>query len=169
MSVPRLAGPVLEAWKDLDRVLAGLSSEEAVARPEGRESFAWTLGHVSQQVDSWINVNFAGRKPNSLLSEERFRRGSVGASTDWQGIVRATREVRTAADNFLRQQKEADLERRIPYNGSLIELKEHGLTLRYALTRITFHHYFHIGVVACQRSALGQSTGDFPGLLAECF
>lgn len=161
-------GQSLEAWKDLDTVLAGLSSEEAVARPDGRESFAWTLGHVSQQVDSWINVNFAGRKPNPLLSAERFRRGGVGASTDWHGIVRATSVMRTAAEDFLRQQKEADLERRIPYNSSLIELKEHGLTLRYAITRITLHHYFHIGVAACQRSALGQSTGDFPGLLAEC-
>ncbi len=148
--------------------MAGMSSAEAMARPDGRESFAWTLGHLSQQVDSWINVTFAGRRPNPLLGTERFRRGSVGAADDWLGIVGATSAVRTEAHDFLRERTDADLERRIPYDGSLVELKEHGLTLGYAVTRIALHHYFHIGVVACQRSALGQSTRDFPGPLREC-
>jgi hypothetical protein len=158
---------MLEAWTDLDRVLDGLAPEEAIARPGGRESFAWTLGHVTQQVDSWINVNFAGQKAHPLFSAERFRRGSAGASTDWRAIRDATKEVRAAAHDFLRRQTEAEMERRVEYQGSLTELTEHGLSLRYALTRIALHHYFHIGVVACQRSALGHSTGDYPGLLTE--
>ena len=36
------------------------------------------------------------------------------------------------------------------------------------LVRIAAHHYFHIGVVACQRDRMGHAVGDYPGLLVAC-
>jgi hypothetical protein len=40
--------------------------------------------------------------------------------------------------------------------------------VHYALLRIAVHHYFHIGVVACQRDRAGEQVGDYPGLLGRC-
>ena len=39
--------------------------------------------------------------------------------------------------------------------------------LGYALVRIGAHHYFHVGVIACQRDLRGEKVGDYPGLLRE--
>lgn len=64
MARSKIAGLVLDAWEDLDRVLAGLTVEQATRQVDGQSSIAWTLGHVCQQVDSWINVNFSRLAPH---------------------------------------------------------------------------------------------------------
>ena len=40
-----------------------------------------------------------------------------------------------------------------------------GISPRYALMRISAHHYFHIGEIAWKRDRLGHSVGDYPGRL----
>lgn len=168
MAHNKLVGLVFEAWNDLDRVLEGVSADDAVRQIAGQSSFAWTLAHVTQQLDSWINVNFQGRSPHPLIGFDRFRRGASGEADDWDGIRLGVYEVREVARKYLRNLTESDLDLVIPYSGSLEGLREHGLSLRYALMRIAAHHYFHIGVIACQRDRLGYQVGDYPGSLAEC-
>ncbi len=129
--------------------------------------FAWTLAHVTQQVDSWVNVRFRGRAPHPLISHERFRMGTTGAGSDWPAIQQAVKEVRESARQYLAGLGERDLDRAIPYTGSLTVLQDRDLTLRYALLRIAAHHYFHVGDVAARRTGLGQEVGDYPGPLAD--
>ena len=164
----KLVGLLFEAWKDMDRVLAGLDSEE-VARPlDGGSSFAWTAGHVANQVDAWINARFQGRAAHELIGQARFRVGGTGAADDWQAIRAGVQEVRDAARAYLERLNEADLDLALPYDGSLSHLREGGLSLRYALLRICAHHYYHIGEIATKRGALGQQVGDYPGPLEDC-
>jgi hypothetical protein len=65
-------------------------------------------------------------------------------------------------------QRDADLTRTVPYDGSLLALWATGLSLRYTLARIAAHHYVHIGEIAAKRDALGHQVGDYPGLLRAC-
>ena len=43
---------VYQAWEDLGRAVACLTTAQASARPDGHSAIAWTVGHVTQQVDS---------------------------------------------------------------------------------------------------------------------
>ncbi len=57
MARSKLVGLVFEAWNDIDRVSDELGPAQAIAQTDGRSSFAWTVAHVTNQVDSWINVS----------------------------------------------------------------------------------------------------------------
>src|SRR5688500_21622 len=48
MPVSSVVGLVFEAWSDLDRVLDGLSVDDAVGQVDSGSSFAWTLGHIGE-------------------------------------------------------------------------------------------------------------------------
>jgi hypothetical protein len=164
----KLVGLLFEAWKDMDRVLADLDPEEAVRPPDGGSSVAWTVGHLANQVDAWVNVRFQRRAPHELIGQARFRVGGTGAADDWQAIHAGVQEVRDAARRYLEGLNESDLDLVIPYDGSFSRLRESGLSLRYALLRTCAHHYFHIGEIATKRSALGQRVGEYPGPLEDC-
>jgi len=168
MARSKLVGLLFEAWKDMDRVLADLSAEEAVRPLDGGSSIAWTAAHPAKQVDAWINVRFQGRAPHQLVGESRFRIGGSGAADDWQAIQAAVREVRDAVRGYLEGLDEGDLDRVVPYDGAFSRLRERGLSLRYALLRTCAHHYFHIGEIATKRGGRGQRVGEYPGLLEEC-
>ena len=58
MAESKLVGLLFEAWKDTDRVLAGLDPTEAVRPLDGGSSAAWTAAHVANQIDAWINIRF---------------------------------------------------------------------------------------------------------------
>lgn len=164
MPATQLAGLLLDAWDDLDRALAGLIAEEAVL-PHGESSFAWTLAHVTNQLDAWTNVRFAGHAPHLLLSQARFGIGASGVAEDWPAIQAAVTEARTTARAYLDLLTDADLNLTIPYDGSFTHLRDRGLNLRYALLRTVAHHYFHLGEIATKRTSLGHKVGDYPGLL----
>jgi hypothetical protein len=159
-----LAALLFDAWDDLDRATDGLSAAEATAVDNG-SSFAWTVGHLANQLDAWTNVRFAGHEPHPVISDARFRVGGSGAADDWDGVRNAALEVRDHARKYLQGVTAADLDRRIPYNGSFTQFHETGITLRYALHRTIAHHYFHIGEIASKRDRLGHSAGDYPGRL----
>lgn len=168
MAKSKLVGLLFEAWKDMDRVLAGLDPAEAVRGLDGGGTFAWTAAHAANQVDAWINVRFQRRAPQGLIGRDRFRAGGSGEADDWQSIQTGVREVRDDARKHLERLAESDLDLVIPYDGSFAGLRETGLSLRHALLRICAHHYFHIGEIAAKRSALGQQVGEYPGPLEEC-
>lgn len=159
-----LAGLVVEAWSDLDRVVAGVSPEAATANPDGQSSIAWTVGHVSEHVDRMINHVLLGRDRHPLLGDDRFRMGSVGVAEDWDAIRQAVGNVRATANTLLARVDDDELDRRFESPGSIT--KQLGMvTVRYILLRIAAHHYFHVGVIACQRDLRGEKAGDYPGLL----
>jgi hypothetical protein len=164
-----VVGLVLEAWADLDRVLDGLSPEEAVRRVDGGSSFAWTLAHLTNQLDTWINVRAAHATPHPAFDNDRWRMGGTGAADNWDEIQRAVADVQAVARPFLEPLTEAELLVESPYAGQLPELKGRNVSLRYTLLRVAAHSYFHIGEIASVRSRrLGQQVGDYPGALLAC-
>ena len=87
----------------------------------------------------------------------------------WQGLQSSILEVRERARRYLEGLSEGDMERTIPYQGSMAAFQERGtLSLRYCVTRIALHHYYHIGEIATKRVLLGHEVGDYPGMLQEC-
>ena len=167
MAESKIVGLVFAAWQDLDRVLEGVSPEDAVRAWEGGSSFAWTVAHVTNVLDGWINVRFQRLAPHPLIGQGRFRMGGSGEAEDWPAIQAGVREVRGAAGSYLEPLTERDLDLVIPYDGSLAAVREHGLSLRYALLRNVAHHYFHVGEIATKRERLGHRPGDYPGMLEE--
>ncbi len=168
MARSKVVGLLFEAWKDMDRALAGLNAAQAIRPEDGGSSFAWTDAHVANQVDAWINVRFQRQGAHKLIGQDHFRAGGPGEADDWEAIQAAVREVRNAARNYLVGLTENDLDLVIAYDGSFSRLRETGLSLRHALLRICAHHYFHIGEIATKRSRLGQRVGDYPGPLEDC-
>ncbi len=167
MTESKLVGLLFDSWDDLDRVIAGLDPEEAVASADGGSSFAWTVAQLASQVDGSINVRFQKRDPHQLIGQGRFRAGGSGAAQEWQAIQAAVREVRKSAQAYLEGMDDGDLNLVIPYEGSFALLRETGISLRHALMRSCAHHYFHIGEIAAKRNLLGHEVGDYPGLLAQ--
>ncbi|MGH2400837.1 MAG: DinB family protein, partial [bacterium] len=150
------------SWADIDKAVDGLTAEEATARRDAGSSIAWTAGHVAQMVDSWINTRIQGLSPHPLLGQPMFRSGGSGEADDWPAVEAAVREVREASRNFLDAAPAPDLDRVIAYDGSIEHLRSTGLTLRYALMRISAHHFVHVGEIVTIRSQLGHAVGDFP-------
>ena len=72
-----LVGAVFDAWTDFDRVLDGIDAAAATQRAEdgAGSSLAWTLAHVTELVDSWINVRFQGFDGHPLIGQPQFRAG----------------------------------------------------------------------------------------------
>ena len=137
-----------ESWADLYRAIDGLTPEEATTRSHGSSTVAWTLGHVTHMVDSWINVRFQGQTPHPVIDSHQFRAGGGGEALDWPTVLAAAGEVRDTARRFLDTVDEADLDRVISYDGSI------------ALMRITAHHYIHVGEIVTVRSRMGHDMGQ---------
>lgn len=169
MAQSALVGLVFEAWNDLDRGLAGVDAPAAIRQVDGGSSFAWTLAHLSNQVDTWLNVRFFGQAPHAVLGQERWGGGGTGAAEDWEAIQQAAAEVRATARRGLTPLRDGDLDRAVPYVGTMTALEGRTVTLRYGLARVATHHYFHLGEIAAVRSRrLGESIGDYPGPLTAC-
>ncbi len=149
-----------QAWSDCDRAVRGLKDPEAEARYSGQNSVAWIVGHLGQQVDSWLNVRFQGREANSVLASSLLRTGAIGTAPSWAEVVHATREARETARMLLDEVTDADLERVVPYTGSIAYLRPTGLQLRYALMRTAAHHFEHIGEIRTLRSLMGHRVSE---------
>ena len=167
MTEPRskLVGLLFDAWTDMDRVVEGITDDVALEALDGGSSFAWTVAHLANHVDTWVNVRFQKAEPHTYISKREFRFGGTGAADDWGAVRQGERAVHEAALGYLSGFDDDDLEIVIPYDGSLRHLRDTGITLRYALFRAIAHHYFHIGEIASKRDRLGHSVGDYPGRL----
>lgn len=149
-----------QAWMDLDHAIEGLGSVDAEASVQGLSRVAWTVGHLGQQVDSWINVRFAGNPPHALLSDPLFHTGASGETQPWRAVLDATYEVRASARGYLDGAGPGDLDRVVPYTGGIEYLRPSGLKLSYALLRIATHHFEHTGEILTVRSLLGHQVDD---------
>jgi hypothetical protein len=147
-----LALLVYQSWSDLDGAVAGLTPEQATERRDGQSAIAWTVGHVSQQVDSWLNMRLQGLPPHPLIRDPRFHTGAEGEADDWPGLLAAVEEVRARARRFLDAEPGPDLGLRVPYDGGVAYLRTTGLSLRYALLSIAAHHFIHGGEIETLRS-----------------
>ena len=119
-----LALLLYESWNLLDEAREGLTPEEATTRHDGGSSVAWTIGHVTTMVDSWINVNFQGLSPHPIIGGRQFHAGGTGEWGDWAGVLAATDEVRRQARLYL--DSEPPVDQVIPYNGSIQSLRRPG-------------------------------------------
>ena len=149
-----------ESWANLDSSVSGLTLEEATECHGGGSSIAWTVGHITHQVDAWVNMRFQGLPPHPFISKQNFRTGGNGEEEDWPMVQAAVMEVRKIARQLL--DSEPDLDRVIPYDGSIPFLRSIGLPLRYALMRTIAHHYIHIGEITTIRSRLGHMIDAGP-------
>ena len=167
MATDKQAGLLYEAWADLDRVTSGLDPSTATRSLEQGSSIAWAVAHVTSHLDNWINVRFAEWPPNPVTGEERFRlHGKAVLQKEWEPILTSVHEVRRRVRRYLDSSPSMDTP--VPYNGSIDDLRQTGITLRYAILRMVAHHYFHIGEISTKRDRLGHSVGDYPGTLFEC-
>ncbi len=157
----RLIALVYESWADLDRAVSGLTPDEAMSCHDEGSSIAWTVGHVTHMLDSWIVVRFQGLPPHPVISHPMFRAGGNGEAKDWPMILAGVKQVREAARRLLDRQ-EPDLDLVISYDGSIKFLRPVGLSLGYAIMRIAAHHFMHVGEVVTIRSRLGHVIEDFP-------
>lgn len=160
MATGDLIALVYAAWDDLERVINGLSVEDAIRTPEGQSAIAWSVAHITNQVDSWLNVRFAGHIPNPILATLALGTGAAGRAGDWDGVLRAMNDAHGAAQAYLQSLPDGALDRRVPYDGGYQLLRQTGLNLRYALASIVTHHYFHIGEIATKRNQMGHRVGD---------
>ena len=165
MANSKLVELLYAAWKDNNRVIDGLTPDDAGEKHHGGSSFAWTYAHAANQVDAQINVRFAGHEPHNLIGEDRFRFGGNCDAHEWEAIKAAVEEVRQAARDHLDGLSDDDLSINIPYDGSFAKYGISEINLRYAIYRAVTHHYFHIGELASKRDLLGHSVGDYPGIL----
>ena len=156
----KLVELLFQSWEDLDHAIEGLSASEAEARHQGLSPVSWTVGHVSQQVDSWFNVRFAGGQPHPLLGDAMFRTGASGDAPAWETVLAAVADVSEAARRFLDTVGTEDLERVVPYTGGIEYLRPVGLKLSYALMRTATHHFLHGGEIVTVRSLIGRSADD---------
>jgi hypothetical protein len=153
------------AWSDLDRALADVTPADAVCQVNGGSSMAWTLAHVTNGVDSWINVRFQGRAPHPLFPHPRFRFGGDGSADEWDEIRAGVEDVRSNVRHYLLTRSDADLDLVLPYDGSYPPFRERGIQLRLAILQNGAHHYVHLGEIVTKREWLGYDTGSFPGSL----
>src|SRR5437667_7181696 len=109
-----VAALVIESWAELGRVIDGLSSQDALRQVHDGSSFAWTLAHLGQQLDSWINERLAHHEPEPFFQDERWRMGGTGAADDWAQIKHATRDVRRKARTYLESLDKAALNTKAP-------------------------------------------------------
>ena len=149
-----------QSWADLDRAIAGLDEAQATAREGGLSSIAWTVGHLTQMVDSWLNVRFQGLPPQPLLTGPAFAMGSSGEVEGWPAIIEALASVQGSARHFLDSPPDIGLDLTVPYTGSIEWLRPHGLQLRYALLRIAAHHFGHVAEILTTRTRLGVGLAD---------
>jgi uncharacterized protein DUF664 len=146
-----------ESWAQLDRAVEGLAPSDAEARHEGASRIAWTVGHVTHMVDSWLNVKFQGLSPHPLFGDATFRSGASGDAPPWPEVVAAVEDVRQSARRLFDSEPGPSLDDRVPYDGSIPALRSAGLSLRYALMRISAHHFIHTGEIDTIRARLGHS------------
>jgi uncharacterized damage-inducible protein DinB len=155
-----LVALLYQSWDDLDHAVSGLTAEEATARHEGASSIAWTVGHVTHMVDSWLGVTFQGLPPHPLMSDSKFRAGGSGDAKGWPEICAGVNDVRQSARRLL--DNEPDLGRVVPYDGSIAYLRGIGISVRYAVLRIAAHHFVHVGEIVTIRSRMGHAAPEFP-------
>jgi hypothetical protein len=157
-----LTALMYQSWADLSHAVNGLTPETATSCDHGGSSIAWTVGHVTNMVDAWLNVRFQGLSPHPFIGQPSFRTGGTGAAEDWTSILVGLREVQAAARSFVDAAADVDLDRVVPYDGSIAYLRPVGLSLRYAVTRIAAHHFVHVGEILTVRAHLGQPAADDP-------
>jgi hypothetical protein len=158
-----LARLVYQSWSDLDLAVAGLTPAQATERRDGQSAIAWTVGHVSQQVDSWLNMRLQGLPRQPLLADPCFATGARGEFGDWPGLLAAVAEARATASRYLDAEPAPALDRRVRYDGAVAFLRATGLSLRYALISIAAHHFAHVGEIETLRSLRGYPRPEGPG------
>ncbi|MBI2851355.1 MAG: DinB family protein [Chloroflexi bacterium] len=162
---PVMAAFALDALDDLARSLEGIDKVEADEHLPGFSPVSWTVAHVAQHIDSWVNNILAGHPRNGYFAGDPFAKGATGEGAEWKTVSPVLQEVLGKARAFLEKVTGAELARAEIYQGSMQPIRGKLVTGNYRLARLTAHIYYHIGEIVTIRSAKGHKVGDFPGLL----
>ena len=162
---PLIATLLVDALDDLERSLDGLTGIEAERRCPGLNPICWTVAHLAQHIDSWVNGIMAGEPAEPFLSTDRFRRGSGGEPAEWGAAQAACTRVLHKARGYLARAAGTDLEQTSPYTGNVEWLKGKPIPGKYRLARLVAHVYYHVGDITAVRATMGHSASDFPSLL----
>ena len=162
-----LAALVLDALDDLERSLDGLTPTEAEGRLPAFSSVSYTVGHIAQHIDSWVNDSLAGKGRDSYLSSAQFARGSAGEPVQWENVNTSFEKVLKRARSYLAIVDEKDLERQSVYSGSMVALRGRPVTGNYRLARLVAHIYYHVGEITSLRGTMGHKVEDFPSPMPQ--
>ncbi len=155
----------LDALDDLARSLEGMASADAEVRLPGFSPISWTVAHVAQHTDSWINHILAGHPQNTYFGGDQFAKGATGAPVEWMRVSVVLADVLGKARAFLENVTEAQLAKAEVYQGSMQPIRGKLVTGNYRLARLTAHVYYHIGEIVTIRTSQGHKVGDFPSIL----
>jgi hypothetical protein len=158
-----LVGALFDAWDELDLVVSEPADKEMVEPWFAGSAFGWTFGHVANSADAWLNVRFQRLLPHPLIGDQHFRFGGDGRIVDWPVVAAGVAAVFAQARQFLAPLVATELDRLIPYDGSIVELRPAGLSLRHAVTVNLVHCHYHIGEIATKRALLGHDVPHLPG------
>ena len=158
MAESKLIALLFDAWDDLDRAYAGLTAEEATARPEGGSSFGWTLRHLAGGLDFWVNALLRGGLQHPTFAAEHAQ---FEFSGDWDAIAAAARDVRRDLETYLLPLSDEDLA------GIEVPGTEQypAVAPRCMVSRSIGHTYFHIGEVATKRGLADNFPGPLPNVI----
>ncbi len=162
---PLLAALILDALDDLERSLSGLTPTDAERRMPGFSSVSYTVGHVAQHIDSWVNDSLAGKQRDTYLSSNQFARGSAGDPVPWETVNTSFVKVLERARSYLANVDEKALAHESAYTGNQEALKGKIVTGNYRLARLVAHIYYHVGEIGTVRTTMGHRIQDFPSWL----
>lgn len=158
-----LIGALLDAWDELDLVVSGLADKAMVEPWFGGSAFGWTAGHVTNSVDAWLNGRFQQLPPHPLIGDHHFRFGGDGRITDWPMVRQGVAAVYEQTRQLLAPLADAELDRVIPYDGSIVELRPVGLSLRHDVTVNLIHCHYLIGEIATKGAQRGHAVPHLLG------
>ncbi|MDR7486874.1 MAG: DinB family protein [Armatimonadota bacterium] len=131
----------------LERVLDGVTDEDAAARPSGLTPIAWQVGHLGL-VDA-----LAVRRSGAAIEipegyDEVFSAGTGGAER-FPPLAELRAFARAAHQGLVTLAREAPLDRPIP------DVRAY-TTVGQALAFLLYHRGYHIGKMATLRALLGK-------------
>jgi hypothetical protein len=159
----KTAGLLRSAWEDWDALVSTAAPDALLHREHGASSVGWTLAHVSNQLDGWVNVRFQQHKADDVIGSDDYSIGGSGEAPEVAVLLAAVERIRSRAWDFVKNRSEEQLEATIPYDGSIAHLRSSGLVLRHAILRIAAHHYLHLGEAAAELGRQGVAVPDLPG------
>jgi len=139
--------------KEFERILQGLTDEDARKRIEPMNCISWIVGHVSNQQHLFFADWPRGKEIDPRYKE--FGYGSLASQPPLDEVMTLWRASCDEADGWLQAATEDSLEKKSPLTSPEVE---NGGTL---LVRNIFHTWYHTGEISSIRQILGHQSAQF--------
>ena len=148
-----MAHPVVEQLRftrsEWRRGLSGVTEKEGAKHFGQMNSIGWIVGHLA-----WHEQRVLLFRPQGILLapelQEEFFSGAPMSTPSIAKMLSLWRKVTKSSEPFLDSLSTRDLLKDLPINGKSV-----GQTQGDAITRMTYHYWFHIGEIQSIRQMLG--------------